>query len=471
MQKKTVFFLIIALFCTLSVSAASWDKSTGIGLTYSTMKFIGDQVDRSALGNVTSLSLRYGVSSYVMLNVNAGYGSFKPVKPGSHFFKDPDSPFRTFLFPVHLLMKITPLKESSFKPYLVVGAGALLWDLRNVGTSKVTFYDDHQFRWGQRVSGLRKNAMLCEGLGIEFFLTDQCALDIQALFSTILYLKNDNVGVNDINDQIVQLDASLHYFFGGYKDTDKDGIPDNKDLAPKLAEDFDGFQDEDGAPDMDNDNDGIEDILDNEPLIPEDKDGYMDLDGEPDTDNDNDKILDVNDSCPDDAEDYDGFQDIDGCPDPDNDNDGIPDLEDKCPNEPETLNGYQDSDGCPDTKPAPVVEKQGASLVLEGITFNSGSSVLSDESYLALNKVAESLLANQEVEIEIRGYTDSLGNDNANLMLSQERANTVMQYLFAKGVAASRMLARGYGEKDPLAPNNTKEGRALNRRIEFYRTK
>jgi len=75
------------------------------------------------------------------------------------------------------------------------------------------------------------------------------------------------------------------------------------------------------------------------------------------------------------------------------------------------------------------------------------------------------------VEIEIRGYTDSLGNDNANLMLSQERANTVMQYLFAKGVAASRMLARGYGEKDPIASNKTKEGRALNRRIEFYRTK
>ncbi len=470
MHKRIGFILLFTLIGIASASGACWDESKGIGLNYSLVKYMGDQVDRSALGNVTSLSLRYGISPYILLNLDAGYGSFKPAKKGAHFVKDPDSPFRTFLFPVNLSMKITPVKEKPVKPYLVVGIGALLWDLRNVGDSNITFFNDHQFRWGQRVSGFRKNALLSEGLGVEFFIKDYLALDVQALFSTILHVKNDNVGLDDFNDQIAQLSFSLHYYFGFYKDTDKDGIPDKYDLAPKLAEDFDGFQDEDGIPELDNDNDGILDIDDKCPNEPEDIDGFKDMDGCPDLDNDNDGIPDIDDKCPNEAEDMDGFEDEDGCPDPDNDYDGISDDKDECPNEPETFNNYKDTDGCPDIKPTPVLEKMGSTLILKGVTFASGNAILSDESYAVLNKVAESLLENREVEIEIRGYTDSIGNSNANLMLSQDRANTVMQYLYAKGIDAKRMKAKGYGEKDPIAPNNTKEGRALNRRIEFYRT-
>lgn len=142
--------------------------------------------------------------------------------------------------------------------------------------------------------------------------------------------------------------AGIGIHFGGIKDKDGDGIPDKHDKAPRDPEDFDGFQDEDGAPDPDNDNDGILDINDKAPNDPEDKDGYMDNDGIPDPDNDNDGILDKNDKAPNDPEDFDGYMDTDGIPDPDNDKDGILDKNDKAPNEPEDFDSFEDNDGAPD---------------------------------------------------------------------------------------------------------------------------
>lgn len=134
-------------------------------------------------------------------------------------------------------------------------------------------------------------------------------------------------------------------------DTDKDGIKNSVDKCPTDPEDKDGFEDEDGCPDLDHDGDGILEPIDQCPEEPEDKDGFQDEDGCPDPDNDNDGLIDhpeMKDKCPDDPEDKDGFEDEDGCPDLDNDKDGIPDKEDKCPLEPEDKDGFQDEDGCPD---------------------------------------------------------------------------------------------------------------------------
>lgn len=98
-------------------------------------------------------------------------------------------------------------------------------------------------------------------------------------------------------------------------DSDGDGIPDYRDLCPLLAEDQDGFEDDDGCPESDNDADGVPDALDAAPLSGEDVDGFEDDDGVPDLDNDGDGIVDERDMCPDEAEDLDGVEDEDGCPD------------------------------------------------------------------------------------------------------------------------------------------------------------
>jgi OOP family OmpA-OmpF porin len=101
-------------------------------------------------------------------------------------------------------------------------------------------------------------------------------------------------------------------------DRDGDGIPDDVDQCPDLPEDFDGYQDADGCPDLDNDGDGIPDKLD---------------------------------KCPNTKEDFDGYQDADGCPDPDNDHDNIPDTEDACPNEPGPPDPDPKKNGCPVREP------------------------------------------------------------------------------------------------------------------------
>jgi outer membrane protein OmpA-like peptidoglycan-associated protein len=248
-------------------------------------------------------------------------------------------------------------------------------------------------------------------------------------------------------------------------DNDNDGIKDAEDGCPDLAEDFDGFEDENGCPDLDNDSDGIPDVEDRCPSEPEDFDGFEDSDGCPDIlqDSDNDGVPDDMDKCPLKGEDIDGFQDEDGCPDLDNDLDGIMDTDDQCPNEPETFNGYNDEDGCPDERP--IEEK----FILRGINFETGSAALTPDSYAVLDQVVRSLMAYPEVRIEIRGYTDSVGDWDYNLDLSQRRADAVRTYLINSGIAGDRVIAKGYSEADPVASNNTASGRAENRRIEFHR--
>jgi outer membrane protein OmpA-like peptidoglycan-associated protein len=250
-------------------------------------------------------------------------------------------------------------------------------------------------------------------------------------------------------------------------DNDADGIPDLKDRCPLIAEDNDGFEDSDGCPDLDNDNDGVPDTTDKCPDQPEDIDEYEDEDGCPDLDNDADGIPDLKDRCPAEAEDRDGYEDSDGCMDLDNDADGIPDSLDKCPNEKETVNNYHDQDGCSDVKPKEI---RIGRTIMGGVRFIPGTSMWTPESENELANLVRSLKAFPKVLIEIHGHTDSFGSRLANKTLSEKMAKSVMDYMVDKDVPADRMSIKGFGEEKPIAPNNTAEGRNRNRRIEIYRT-
>ncbi|MCB9597095.1 MAG: hypothetical protein H6719_30505 [Sandaracinaceae bacterium] len=133
-------------------------------------------------------------------------------------------------------------------------------------------------------------------------------------------------------------------------DLDGDGFVDSVDQCERMPEDLDGFEDDDGCPDLDNDGDLVPDDDDRCPLIAADFDHDEDEDGctDPERDRDDDGVDDDDDACPDDAEDVDGHEDEDGCPDPDDDGDGVLDADDACRAEPEDADGFQDEDGCPD---------------------------------------------------------------------------------------------------------------------------
>jgi OmpA-OmpF porin, OOP family len=140
----------------------------------------------------------------------------------------------------------------------------------------------------------------------------------------------------------------------------------------------------------------------------------------------------------------------------DTDRDGIDDSRDRCPS---TLPGTRvDSDGC-------AIEQ--AVITLQGVFFQTNSDKLTSDSLNTLVMAAAALAGQPTMKVEIRGHTDSVGNDANNLALSQRRAQSVANFLTENSVNASRLTVVGMGETRPVADNNTPEGRATNRRVEF----
>jgi OOP family OmpA-OmpF porin len=138
----------------------------------------------------------------------------------------------------------------------------------------------------------------------------------------------------------------------------------------------------------------------------------------------------------------------------DSDGDGVTDNMDKCPDSPSDK--PVDADGCT------IV-----SVVLENVQFESNSSELAAGSDEPLNKAVDAMNKYDTIRIEIQAYTDSMGEASYNQYLSEQRANSVRDYMISKGIAADRMVAKGYGESKPIADNSTRDGRAKNRRVEL----
>ena len=249
-------------------------------------------------------------------------------------------------------------------------------------------------------------------------------------------------------------------------DSDGDGIFDPQDQCPTEPEDKDGFEDEDGCPDLDNDGDGIADADDKCPTEAEDKDGFEDEDGCPEDDNDKDGVKDAEDKCPTEAEDKDGFEDEDGCPDPDNDQDSIADVDDKCPDKA----GPATNGGCPEEKPKTrvIVTKKNIEIT-EKIFFDFDKAVIRPESYGTLDEVAEVLVKYPQLKrIEIAGHSDQTGEKGYNKRLSRDRAEAVKKYLVKKGVKGSRLTTKGYGDTEPLIKEEKSDAdSAKNRRVVF----
>jgi len=189
-------------------------------------------------------------------------------------------------------------------------------------------------------------------------------------------------------------------------DRDGDGIPDDQDQCPDLAEDFDGYADNDGCPDLDNDGDGIPD---------------------------------VNDDCPNKAEDFEGYQDTDGCP-----------------------------EGGAPPAPAPPPPAPPAIPTLAYINFKFATAEISGADPIpVLEDVARIMKERPEIKVGITGHTDAIGSEEANMKLSMRRAEAVKDYLVKRGVEPSRLLTQGKGKTMPIDTNDTEIGRARNRRIEF----
>lgn len=181
-------------------------------------------------------------------------------------------------------------------------------------------------------------------------------------------------------------------------------------------------------------------------------------------DQDGDRVPDGRDECPKAKEDYDGFRDRDGCPEDDNDDDRVKDDDDECPQVAEEPGG--DGDGCPDDGHVRVT---GDRIVVDGkILFEFDSDTIDRRSFKLVHEIAAVLKDHPEIHrVYIQGHTDNVGSYAYNDDLSLRRASAVRAALIDRGIEAERLFAKGYGERRPIAPNDTPAGRAQNRRVEF----
>ena len=255
----------------------------------------------------------------------------------------------------------------------------------------------------------------------------------------------------------------------GCPDKDKDGIADKDDTCPDAA----GLAQFGGCPDTDGD--GLPDKDDACPTVA----GKIDLKGCPDGDNDG--IADKDDTCPDVA----GVAMFGGCPD--TDRDSVADAQDRCPE----LAGKPEFEGCPDKKTLAAaikaaelkakMERQNADkqvvkidqgnkiaeVQINPVLFETSKAIIQSQYVGILDNLVETMAKNPNYQLKIVGHADEVGSSQSNQKLSEARAKACFDYLFAKGIKASRMSFVGYGERFPKLPNATKAGRQQNRRVEM----
>lgn len=355
------------------------------------------------------------------------------------------------------------------------------------------------------LSGIRKpgtDFFLPLGAGIKVRLNERMNLMVQETFAYTDHDTRDGVEGGNF-DAFLMHGVGLTYNLGSSADADKDGVSDKQDKCPgtpkgsqvdgkgcPLDRDGDGIADQyDLCPDVkgtataqgcpDKDGDSVTDTKDhcpdlaglptNDPITngcpDKDGDGVIDsndrcpelkgsiiLLGCPDSDGDG--IVDPEDRCPADK----GLAELKGCPD--RDKDKVADLDDKCPDTP----GIAANKGCPEVKEE---VKQLFTQALQGIEFETGKEVIRRNSFGILDNVVKVMNENPAYLLEINGHTDNIGDMNFNLELSLRRADAVKNYLTTKGISASRLTAKGFGDTVPVADNKSAEGRSKNRRVEF----
>jgi len=300
------------------------------------------------------------------------------------------------------------------------------------------------------------------GIGVNYNLNDKLAINV----STSYRVDIEGDGFNHLQHIV-----GLSYSFGA-GDADKDGVSDEKDECPDVP----GLKEFNGCPDSDGDG-----IPDNKDRCPEEA-GTEALQGCPDGDGDG--IADIDDICPDIA----GMAEMNGCPD--TDGDGVSDNEDKCPQ----IVGDVANSGCPwaDTDGDGVLDNIDACKDQKGTTTNNGCPELSKEILATLNKfglrinfaansdkilgkktqnilyqIKDLLEENPQGILIVEGYASSDGDDAYNIELSIKRAQAVKAYLVKIGVLKERLEVRGFGEAEPISDNESQEGRAENRRVQF----
>jgi outer membrane protein OmpA-like peptidoglycan-associated protein len=438
---KKILLLSLLFACTFISQAQTSDKKWGFGVgagVYGTS-------DEKIKGFIPELYFSRYVFNFLDLNLTNNIGLTNSQVNGNI---DIVSSFLNFRFRL-------PDNSKKYWPFLYAGPGFLA----NNSTKGMTFD---------------------VGLGGKYYIEPTTALYLEAGY--INGIESTTEGKTS-TENLWKATVGLEFDFGKAKDSDMDGVSDKKDKCPNTPTGV--AVDANGCP-IDSDADGVADYIDECPTVA----GLTSLKGCPDKDKDG--VADKDDACPDVA----GVISLKGCPD--SDGDGIADKDDKCPNTPK---GYRvDASGCPfdrdkdgvvdeedecptvtgpkENKGCPVKEPEKKEITAEQVIiqnikvipvhFVSNHSYLTDYSKGQLDKLIQTLNSDKAFKVNIFGYADAQGTDEYNVKLSQSRIESVISYLEEKGIATARIIhQKAFGKANPVASNNTEEGRLKNRRVEF----
>lgn len=484
-------FLLILLFTTSFIFAQkslyfnplsnSYWLGIGGGITYVQSDFSKSQVGFYSRGDFEYL-FESNSKRIFGIKLASGYGSLygknsTPILIGSPQRYSTD--FLTYFLDGYVGLTYL-LNFGEINPYLTIGGYSTYW-YKVLDEFRNNAFDEKR----DITIGFFGEA------GFKIKLADGLTLNLAGTFN---YPNTDEIDgkINSKKDVFLTGLAGFSIYFGGLKDSDKDGVIDKFDLCPNTP--YAVKVDEFGCPVgtiKDSDGDGVEDDFDKCPGTPKgvvvDKFGCpidSDGDGVPDyldkcpgtpagfevddkgcpLDSDKDGVLDIFDECPDTPMDV--RVNDKGCP-LDSDGDGVPDYLDKCPDTP--LNIKVNETGCPEENKTEIEE---TSFILQGMTtFEAGKSTLTESAKKELKKLAEMMKKYPGSKWRIEGHTDSQGSAEFNKKLSQERADAVKRYLVGLGIPAANLIAEGMGENYPIADNKTEEGRQKNRRVVITKIK
>jgi outer membrane protein OmpA-like peptidoglycan-associated protein len=398
-----------------------------------------------------------------------------------------------------------------FIPYLMLGGGYFKYDYQAIDFSNSFSFDIG----GGGILRLNSIASLNFQVKREIIFNEKIFQETAVRFNVVIGalpknnepIDNDHDGVLDHDDFCLDtpLDVAVDVDGCGYlNDKDGDGVLDDVDECPKTPitmsvdrkgcpkdSDHDGVRDDKdkclktslgvevddlGCP-LDTDHDGTVDTIDRCPNTPPNT--IVSTNGcELKEDKDSDGIPDDIDQCIDTAK---GTEvTATGCP-VDKDKDGVFDTEDQCKNTPagtivdiygcgdfdrDKVSNFKDK--CPNTPLGTKVDKYGCPFSVRlDIKFQTGSSYILRKYIKNLDAFIDYFNKYlKEYKAEVQGHTDSIGGFNSNRIISQSRANAVYNYLISHGVSKDRLSYKGYGESQPIATNETAEGREANRRVQ-----
>jgi outer membrane protein OmpA-like peptidoglycan-associated protein len=227
-------------------------------------------------------------------------------------------------------------------------------------------------------------------------------------------------------------------------DQDDDGVSNENDDCPERS----GLLKYKGCPVPDEDGDGINDENDKCPNA----EGSVQYRGCPVPDTDKDGIPDDKDDCPTVV----GLPGYKGCAIPDTDKDGLNDELDQCP----TIAGIAGNNGCEDLQPK-------LNNIAAALKFDIGQVNIANKLLLGLDSLVQIMAQYPTTKLLITGHTDNTGTRKINEPLSLSRAKKIQAYIVKKGLAVDRTSILGMADTQPIASNDTNEGRAQNRRVDL----